>query len=81
MMEEEFEALLDAQKEDKVKELEKFFLDKTKDALDSDFKANALDVAADFDEFRRRARDEEGMPFYAGFFATLSETIKRHHEP
>lgn len=47
----------------------------------SDFKANALDVAADFDEFRCRARDEEGMPFYAGFFATLSETIKRHHEP
>ena len=80
-MEEEFEKLLDAQNENELKELEKFFLDKTKEALDSDFKANALDIAAEFDEFRRVARDEENMPFYAGFFATLSDLIKRHYRP
>jgi len=36
---------------------EKFFLDKTKESLDSDFKAAALDVAANLDEFRCPTRD------------------------
>lgn len=76
-----FEQLMSAETEEEALEAEKFFLYKTKEAADADFKATALDTAASFDEFRRLARDEYSQPFYAGFFATLSELIKRHHEP
>jgi hypothetical protein len=79
-MQEMFEQLMSAETEEEALEAEKFFLDKTKEAADADFKANAFDVTAEFDEFRRLARDEYSQPFYAGFFATLSEMIKRHHE-
>lgn len=75
-----FEQLMSAEIEEEALEAEKFFLNKTKEAADADFKANAFDVTAEFDEFRRLARDEYSQPFYAGFFATLSEMVKRHHE-
>lgn len=56
-----------------------FFLEQTVKAVDGIFKANALQVAADFDDFHRKARDQYGSPFYASFFTTLSEIIKKHH--
>lgn len=79
-MEDKFAELL---KEDErfVKEAEKYFLNKTSESIDEEDQKEALDTAAQFDDFRRQARDEYGKPFYSGFFATLSELIKRHHEP
>lgn len=76
-MKEEFQKLSDVSESVVV---EKFFLDKTEEALDADREA-ALEIAAQFDEFRRQARDGDADVFYAGFFATLSDLIKRHHEP
>ena len=79
-MREMFEQLMSAETEEEALEAEKLFLDKAKEGIEADFKANAFDITAEFDEFRRLARDEYSQPFYAGFFATLSELIKRHHE-
>lgn len=79
-MQEMFDQLMSSEKEEEILEAEKFFLDKTKEAAEADFKANAFDITAQFDEFRRLARDEYSKPFYAGFFATLSEMIKKHQK-
>lgn len=42
-MREMFEQLMSAEPEEDALEAEKFFLDKAKEAVDADFKANAFD--------------------------------------
>ncbi|MFQ3308416.1 MAG: hypothetical protein ACI977_000651 [Candidatus Nanohaloarchaea archaeon] len=76
-MEDMFEQLMSAETAEEALEAEKFFLDKAKEAVDTDFKATALDTAASFDEFRRLARDEYSQLFYAGFFAIISSCRRR----
>ena len=75
-----FEQLMSAETEEDDLEAGKFFLDKAKEGMEADFKANAFGITAEFDEFCRLARDEFSRSFYARFFVSLSEIIKCHHE-
>lgn len=77
-MEEMFEQLVTAETEEQTLEAEKFFLDKAKEAADPDSQQDATELTPKFDEFRNLVVHEYSLPFYAGFFATLSEMVKRH---
>lgn len=76
-----FEDLMDDPSIRREAELTACFLEHARKAVTAEFKRQALTVAADFDDFRRRARDEHGDPYHAQFFNTLSEAIKRRYPP
>lgn len=66
---------MDTEDFDRCADLEQFFLEKTVNTLDTRNQENALEVAAQFDRFKKDADDE----FYAEFFTMLSALIKRKY--
>lgn len=77
-MKDNFQALLNSDDFEKRAELEKDFLQKTVDALCSRKQESALEVAAQFDRFKKQTADN-GEEFYSDFFEVLSHLIKRKY--
>lgn len=76
-----FAELMEEPGNNREAELVTSFLKETETAVDAIFKGQALQVAADYDRFRRQALEQHNNPHYATFFNTLSDTIKRFHPP
>lgn len=76
-MQRKFEKLLQQDFKERA-ELEQEFLQKTIDALSSRNQGSALEVAAQFDRFKKQATDEK-EEFYSDFFEVLGKLIKQKY--
>lgn len=74
-MENKYNSLINSDSFKERAKLERFFLRKAADTLESRDQEAALEVAAEFDRFKKEADDE----FYQVFFDVLGAVIKRKY--
>lgn len=74
-MQDKFEELLETEDRDRKAEIEAFFLDETTDRIGSTDQKSALNLAANFDRFKKEA-EQAGKSHFTQLFGALSQSLK-----